>query len=134
MARTLLQKLGIKENFSIHLINAPLNYAELLEDPLPKGVTVVNKLAKDPVDFVHFFTNNINEFEARIPELQSQIVQNGMIWISWHKKSSKLNSELTEDIIRNTALALKLVDVKVCAVNEIWSALKLVIRLSHRVV
>ena len=84
------------------------------------------------LDFIHLFTNNTTELETLLLEYQDRIVQNGFIWVSWHKKSSKLNSEINEDIIRNTALALKLVDVKVCSVNEIWSALKLVIRVKLR--
>ena len=126
--RTLLQKLGIKPHFSCVFINAPGNYFELLEEELPKEVESYNFLPNSPSDFIHLFTNSIDELESLLPILQNYIVQNGMIWVSWYKKSSKLPSELTEDIIRDTALNLKLVDIKVCSVSDKWSALKLVIR------
>ncbi len=132
MPRTLLQKLGIKAGFKVYFIDAPDNYITLLEDPLPEEVVVCNALDHQPFDFIHLFTNKVSALEAHLPVLQDAIVQNGMIWVSWYKKASKLQTELNEDIIRDTALSLKLVDVKVCSVSPEWSALKLVIRKSLR--
>ena len=128
MPRTLLQKLGIKEGFSVFLKNPPKNYFDMLGQPLPGGVTIHDHSKRSDYNFIHFFTNKIQELEHFLPVYQDKIVSNGMIWVSWYKKASKLPTEITEDIVRNTALALKLVDIKVCSVNEHWSALKLVIR------
>lgn len=128
MPRSLLQKLGIKEGDSVYLHQPPDNYRDLLGEPLPKNVSIIDHLKDQKVDFIHLFTHRINELEELLPEMQEKIVSNGMIWVSWYKKSSKLPTEINEDIIRDTALALKLVDVKVCSVSDQWSALKLVIR------
>ena len=124
----LWKKLGFKEHFLVKLINEPANYFELLGD-VPNDITYS---LSDSYDIIHFFVNEIEAFENQLIQLKNEIKQNGSIWISWHKKTSKLPTELTEDIIRNTALAMGLVDVKVCAVDEIWSGLKLVIRLKDR--
>lgn len=124
------KKLGIKSGFLVYLQNAPTNYFELL-DELPNGVHFVENLAAK-VDLIHLFTNNFNELAESLDEFQNQIKDDGMIWVSWYKKAAKLPTELTEDLIRETALKLKLVDVKVCAVDENWSGLKLVIRKENR--
>ncbi len=124
------KKLGIKSGHLIYLKNAPSNYFEILGD-LPKGIHLVESLVSK-VDFIHLFTNNFNELAELLDEFQNQIKDDGMIWVSWYKKAAKLPTEITEDIIREAALKLKLVDVKVCAVDEKWSGLKLVIRKEHR--
>jgi hypothetical protein len=95
------------------------------------GFKAATELRPD-LDFIQFFTKSRAELERQLPKLRKSIKQDGMIWISWPKKSSKVPTDLTEDIIRDTALALKLVDVKVCAVDETWSGLKLVIPVSER--
>ena len=79
-----------------------------------------------------FFTDKRAQLEKELPKLKTKIAQSGMIWIAWPKKASRVPTDLTEDIIRDTALALGLVDVKVCAVNDVWSGLKLVIRVKDR--
>ena len=79
-----------------------------------------------------FFTDQRSQLETELPRLKKRITQNGMIWIAWPKKASKVPTDLTEDVIRDTAIALGLVDVKVCAVNEVWSGLKLVIPVKDR--
>jgi hypothetical protein len=81
---------------------------------------------------VHVFVNKVSELEQSLVSLRDQLDNRGMIWVSWYKKSSGMSSEITEDTIRDTALALGLVDVKVCAVTEEWSGLKLVIRVENR--
>jgi len=126
----LVKKLGIKEGFKIKLINPPGNYFELT-GAWPKGASILeNKNAK--ADFIHLFTNKISDLEKQIMKLKDEINKDGMIWVSWYKKSAKIPTEITEDIIRNTALPLGLVDVKVCAVDEKWSGLKLVWRVVNR--
>ena len=126
----LAKKLGFKENFKVYTINAPANYAELLEF-LPDGVIFFKKLQND-LDMIHLFSSSKTELTGILKESLQAIKSNGMIWISWPKKSSKIPSEISEDTVREVALPLGLVDVKVCAVDEIWSGLKLVIRKENR--
>jgi hypothetical protein len=126
----LAKKLGIKEGFTVLGVNLPDNYAELTE-PLPPGVTILTKPQPD-LDIVHLFTNSRDELLKGLSEYKDTIKQNGTIWVSWYKKAAKLPTEITEDDVRNTALLLGLVDVKVCAVDEKWSGLKLVIRVENR--
>jgi len=122
----LAKKLGIKKGDKIFTKNSPKHYWEFVA-PLPLGVEVTTRLSND-LDIVHFFTHKRSELEKSLPTLMKKIKQNGMIWISWPKKASKLPTDITEDVIREVALPLGLVDIKVCAVDEIWSGLKLVIR------
>jgi len=124
------KKLGIKENSSIRLINAPENYFDLFTE-WPDNV----KISDDPrikKNLIHFFTKEFSEYYSLLPLLKKEIEQNGIIWVSWPKKTSKISSDVSEDLIRNYALETGLVDIKVCAVDEDWSALKLVIPLKHR--
>lgn len=126
----LAKKLGIKTGFNITLVNAPERYFNLFTD-LPADLKI-NIGSSGPKDFVHFFTRQKDEYTRILPDLKSQIKPNGMIWISWPKKASKVVTDITEDIIRNFALQNGLVDIKVCAVDEIWSGLKLVIPVAER--
>jgi|SRR5579863_1285473 len=124
------KKLGIRENFIVRLIHAPKNYFDLFTE-WPKKV----KISDDPrvkKNLIHFFTREFSEYYSLLPLLKKEIEQNGMIWVSWPKKTSKISSDVSEDLIRGHALETGLVDIKVCAVNEDWSALKLVIPLKHR--
>ena len=126
----LAKKLGIKEDFLVGAVNAPANYEELLQ-PLPAGAVVDHSLKPD-ADIIHFFTNSRNELFGGLAEYRHSIKQNGSIWVSWYKKAAKLPTEITEDIVREAAFPLGLVDVKVCAIDEKWSGLKLVIRGENR--
>jgi len=126
----LAKKLGIKEGFSVLALNAPANYLELLH-PLPVDVTVTEKPASI-VDLIHFFTNGRDELFRGLAKYKNLIKQDGTIWVSWYKKAAKLPTEITEDTVREAALPIGLVDVKVCAVDENWSGLKLVIRRENR--
>lgn len=126
----LAKKLGIKEGFTVLGVNLPDNYPELTE-PLPAGVAIITEPQTD-LDLIHFFTNSRDELLKSLSEFKDLIKQNGTIWVSWYKKAAKLPTEITEDDVRNTALDLGLVDVKVCAVDEKWSGLKLVIRVENR--
>ena len=122
----LSKKLGIKQNFKLYVKNAPEHYRELLS-PLPEKVSLTKRLSNE-LDMVHFFTTNKREFVSEIPKLVCRIKQEGMIWVSWPKKASKVVTDVTEDVIREVILPLGLVDIKVCAVDDVWSGLKLVIR------
>lgn len=126
----LTKKLGIKEGCKVYTQNAPSHYLELLA-PLPIGVEVTTRLSND-LDMVHFFTHQKSELQKSLPSLIGKIKQDGMIWVSWPKKASKLPTDINEDVVREVAVPLGLVDIKVCAVDEIWSGLKLVIRKEFR--
>jgi len=102
-----------------------------LLDSLPENVTVVDRVAKG-LDLVHLFTKNRSELRELLIRYKRKIKQNGAIWVSWPKKASGIPSEITEDTVREVALPLGLVDIKVCAVDDVWSALKLVIRKENR--
>jgi hypothetical protein len=121
----LAQKLGIKPGSALFVVAAPGHYDELLA-PLPEGVKRVRKI--DAADVAHFFETSRARMEkdlrAAVPKLQPDAA----IWISWPKKAAKVATDITEDTVREVALPLGLVDIKVCAVDEIWSGLKLVIR------
>lgn len=123
------KKLGIKEGFRIAVMNAPDQYFKLFTD-LPK-VRII-KDGKKKKDLIHYFVKEQKQLIRDILKLKEGIEQNGSIWISWPKKASKVQTDITEDTIRNLALQNGLVDVKVCAVDEVWSGLKLVIPLKER--
>lgn len=124
------KKLGLKSDFVIQLINPPDHYFELFQT-FPTDIDVQSD-TKSPKDFIHFFTKEAAELEDKLPRLKKEIKANGMIWISWPKKASKVPTDITEDTIRGAALAIGLVDIKVCAVDTIWSGLKLVIPVKDR--
>ena len=126
----LAKKLGIKEGFIIKLINAPDYYFDLFTD-FPENVILDSK-TEIKKNLIHFFAMDAEELHSKIIDLKLEIEENGMIWISWPKKSAKVLTDITEDVIRDLALKNGLVDVKVCAVDEVWSALKLVIPLKYR--
>ena len=124
----LWKKLGYKSGFKALIINPPENYDSLVS-PIPDDINMDNK---GPYNLIHFFTNELKEMEEGLNSYKDMITKDGMIWVSWYKKASKKPSEIIEDDIRNTALALDLVDVKVCSVNNDWSGLKLVIPVKFR--
>ncbi len=123
----LYRKLGIKPGSTLSARHAPAHYQMLLEG-LPEDV----KWVKGKADLVHFFVERRSALEASLPSLMADIPKNGAIWVSWPKKSSGVATDVTEDVIRAAALAVGLVDVKVCAVDEVWSGLKVVYRLENR--
>jgi hypothetical protein len=127
---SLAKKLGIKAGAKLMLINAPDYYLELFTD-MPADVYFTDVVSIEN-DVIHFFSKSADEYRAKLPELMKQIKQEGMIWISWPKKASKVMTNITEDLIRNFALQIGLVDIKVCAVDEVWSGLKLVIPVKNR--
>jgi len=127
----LAKKLGIKPGFTATLVNAPNYYFGLFND-MPVDVNFSNNHGLQK-DFIHFFTKEKSAYESLLPGLKQQLKPNGMIWVSWPKKASKVITDITEDIIRKYALQIGLVDIKVCAVDEVWSGLKLVIPVKDRV-
>jgi len=128
--KPLSQKLGLKQGMKLLFLNAPENYLQLLGDLPQDSMQVKDKTST--IDFVHLFVKKTSEIEKSLPQLVKRLEQNGMIWISWYKRSSGISTDVTEDVIRATAFPLGLVDVKVCAVDEQWSGLKLVIRKENR--
>lgn len=119
----LWKKLGFKEGMSCAFIHPPNNLDELL-----LGVPAYVEAETEGMDMVLFFTNQKQELTDGLKHLQDEIARNGAIWVCWYKKASKKATEVDEGLIRETALKLDLVDVKVCAVDSNWSGLKLMIR------
>jgi len=126
----LVKKLGIREGDRVAFVANPTSYRKLL-GPLPAGVEVGGARSRG-LNFIHYFTDREADLSKRLPGLRSRIKQDGMIWVSWPKKSSGVDTDITEDTIRKHAFANSLVDVKVCAVDDVWSGLKLVIRKKDR--
>jgi hypothetical protein len=127
---SLVKKLGIKPGYRVILDNAPHDYLDWIS-PLPEEVTVYTTFKKE-CDFIHLFVTDSKSFRKKFDQSIKHIKKDGMIWVSWPKKASKVVTDLDENSIRDVGLYAGLVDVKVCAVNEIWSALKFVIRLKDR--
>ena len=123
----LIKKLGIKEGMKIRLLNPPDNYFELLgEDISPKVVK------SGAADLVHLFAEKKTDLEKHFHKLIKELPATAVIWISWYKKSAKIPADITEDSIHEIVLPTGWVDVKVCAVSELWSGLKIVKRNSER--
>ena len=123
----LAKKLGIKPGVRLHTIAAPADYLKWLE-PLPENVVFEAHGGSGNCDIVHLFAGSLAALRRTLPGARQMITPSGAIWVSWHKKSSGVPTDLTEDGVRDLALATDLVDVKVCAVTDIWSGLKLVVR------
>lgn len=126
----LAKKLGMKDGFDVVLVNNPDHYFKLFLD-LP-AINLIKKPKKESVDFIHLFCTKTREFEELALQLKSFLKKNGMLWVSWPKGSSKIETDLSRDPIRNFLLTNGLVDVKVCAVDADWSGLKFVYRLKDR--
>ena len=128
--RTLVEKLGIKPRTRIAIVNPPRGFRATL-GKLPPGVTVAAQ-PRRVVPFIHFFTRSRDELETALPGLMEALEPAGALWISWPKKASGVTTDVTEDVIRAVALPTGLVDVKVAAIDDVWSGLKLVRRLKAR--
>jgi Protein of unknown function (DUF3052) len=126
----LAKKLGIKPGCRLFVADAPRNYAELVA-PLPEGVQLTAKLHAD-TDVVHVFSTRRAKLAEALRSSLAKMKPEGAIWVSWPKKASRMETDITEDTIRQLALPMGLVDIKVCAVDETWSALKLVLRKEKR--
>lgn len=132
----LAKKLGLKPGQAALLVAVPESVREVSGF---KGFARVERLAKPaarapkgPFDYVHVFETEAARLAKAIPALRKSLAPAGMIWVSWPKKASKVETTITEDVVREIALANELVDVKVCAVDEVWSGLKLVIPVAKR--
>jgi hypothetical protein len=126
----LAQKLGMKPGSTVVLINEPANYRKLL-GKFANGVEFTSRVLTNS-NFIHLFTRHRSELEKQLPRLRTKIADPGTLWVSWAKKSSGVATDITEDVIREVALPLGFVDIKVCAVDETWSGLKLMIRRQNR--
>ena len=124
----LLKKLGIKEEMKVQLIGEPKEYYNLLEKDISSQLIKKNETP----DFIHLFVKTNKEFESEMKKIKKNMKPTTIIWVSWYKKSAGIPTDITEDVIRNYALQNDLVDIKVCAVSDIWSGLKLVVPLAKR--
>lgn len=128
--RSLVDKLGIKEGARVYIGNPPAGYDVTL-GKLPQG-TIPLKSLKNPCDFIQFFTTERTQLQREFPKLKASLAQDGILWVSWPKGASKMRTDLNGNIAREIGLANGLVDVKVCAVDDVWSGLKFVYRLKDR--
>lgn len=128
----LLKKLGIKENARVALVNAPEDFLRELGG-LPEGAKLVSA-AQGRVEFILLFVENRAELVKRLGQLRPKLSQSGMIWVAWPKKSSGLKTELTFAVVQEAGLAAGIVDTKICAINDVWSGLKFVIRVKDRAI
>jgi hypothetical protein len=127
----LAKKLGIKPGYKILLHNQPEHYFELFED-LPQDLEVINDPVSEGIDFIHLFCTQFSDLIKQMDVLRPALKKTGLMWISWPKGSSKVPTDLMRDPIREYLLGVGLVDVKVAAVDEVWSGLKFVYRLKDR--
>jgi hypothetical protein len=128
--KSLIDRLGIKDGFRVIILNPPNSYADILR-LLPRCVNLEKELSGH-LDFIQFFTQKREELEVKFPLLKQALALSGVLWISWPKHSSGIKTDLNEGVIRDIGLSNGLVDVKILAVDEIWSALKFVYRLKGR--
>ena len=123
---SLAKKLGIGEETKVVALGAPADYADLVA-PLPPGATIGGRVSA-ATGVVHLFAVSRSELAAHLKKLRTTIRPDAAVWVSWPKKASKVPTDITEDVIRSVASPLGFVDIKVCAVTDVWSGLKLVIR------
>jgi hypothetical protein len=128
--RSVVQKLGIKPGFRIFVDGAPASYDRVVGE-LPADATIAGRL-KASLDMVHLFAMQAAALRKKLPACREAIAPDGMVWVSWPKKSSGVATDVTENVVRDAALSLGLVDIKVCAIDETWSGLKLVIPIARR--
>jgi len=128
--KSVVQKLGIRPGFCILVDGAPSAYGNLV-GPLPAEVKLISR-SKSPLQMVHLFVTSATGLAGKLRAHRTSIAPDGMIWVSWPKKSSGVATDLTDVVVRDTALPLGLVDVKVCAIDEVWSGLKFVIPKDQR--
>ena len=127
----LAKKLGFKEGFKTGLVNPPKGIQKELA-PLPSGVDIsVGNLAK-PLDLIVLFADSQKMLKTEFPRLARKLATNGMLWIAWPKKASGIATDISGNTVRDIGLAAGLVDIKVCAINDVWSGLKFVYRLEDR--
>ena len=125
----LVKKLGIQPGFNVAFAGAPPGYANELD--LPPNVSINSRPGR-PLDFAQLFVKSEKELTKKFSHYAKRLDPSGMLWVSWPKKSSGVSTDLSENIVRDIGLAAGLVDVKICAVNQVWSGLKFVFRLKDR--
>jgi hypothetical protein len=125
-ATPLVRKLGVKPGMRVHYANAPEHFADLLGE-LPEGVKILRRPAPE-LDLAMLFVTERAALARGLQTLPPKLQPAGMIWVAWPKRASKVPTDITEDVVREVALPRGLVDVKVCAIDEVWSGLKLVVR------
>jgi hypothetical protein len=129
----LFKKLGFKPGSTVALIAAPGFMSGVVAAAGAKAkIAPTARAVKSPMGAIHVFADAAADLKAALPQLMRALDRDGMIWVSWPKKASRVPTDITEDVIRKLALPLGLVDVKVCAVDEVWSGLKLMIRKAKR--
>ena len=126
----LAKKLGVKPGSSVFVDGAPVAYEQLLA-PMPAGVNVQSAMDSS-TDIVHLFSTSKSELGRMLTRSLQHLRPDAALWVSWPKKASKVPTDITEDTIRDLAFPLGLVDIKVCAVDDVWSGLKLVLRKENR--
>jgi hypothetical protein len=124
--RPLVEKLGIKEGAMVLILDAPENYDQALA-PFPEKASRFRTLQKS-LDFIQFFTKEKQQLLRQFPELKKHLSPKGILWISWPKGASKIKTDLNENVVRAIGLANGMVDIKVCAVDDIWSGLRFAFR------
>lgn len=127
----LVKKLGIKAGNTILLLNAPSHFFDLLGE-LPAEVTIADEKSDGLVPFIHLFAKNAAVLHEYFPIAKERLEKGGMLWVSWIKKSSKLETDISESDVRRLGLEIGLVDIKICAVDEDWSGLKFMYRKKDR--
>lgn len=126
----LARKLGIKPGSRLALLGAPEGFDDELA-PLPDGVQILRRLGPD-LDVAVLFVTERRQLEKRFPEVAAAITPAGGLWVAWPKKSSKVPTDVTENVLREVGLPQGLVDNKVCAVTDVWSGLRFVWRRENR--
>ncbi len=127
----LVKKLGIKAGQSAAVVNAPKDFLAKELQPLPENVTLASTGLKQ-LDFIMLFVDSAKALNKELPRLKAKLKSDGSFWVSWPKKSSGVETDLTFDVVQQSGLKIGLVDVKIAAVNDIWSGLKFVYRLKDR--
>ena len=128
----LVKKLGIKAGHSVAVVNAPKNFLAKELQPLPQNVRISTAQTGKQLDFIMLFVASAKALNKELPRLKAKLARDGIFWVSWPKKSSGLETDLSFTVVQQTGLNIGLVDVKICAVNDVWSGLKFVYRLKDR--
>ena len=128
----LVKKLGIKAGQNVAIVNPPNKFLAQELQPLPENVKLAPATARGPLDFIMIFVSSAKALEKELPKLKKKLTRDGTLWVSWPKKSSGVETNLSFGVVQQFGLKIGLVDVKICAVNDIWSGLKFVYRLQDR--
>ncbi|MFN2498386.1 MAG: DUF3052 domain-containing protein [Pyrinomonadaceae bacterium] len=124
-----MKKLGIKDGQSVAIVNAPKNFLAKELQPLSESVRISAAQTGKELDFIMLFVDSAKTLNKELPRLKEKLARDGIFWVSWPKKSSGLETDLSFGVVQQSGLKIGLVDVKICAVNDIWSGLKFVYRL-----